>query len=131
MFKEEKYLNDRLGKVNTFKVPEGYFENFPDKMMSKLTAEDELISWTAISAMPERKKLVRLRRWIGGVAAGLFVASFSLGMFLHTASKDVKPTQNHPSQVVASQSHNDYSIDAFVDYSMMDTEDMYAYMADN
>ncbi len=40
--KEEDILLKKLGKENSFKVPEGYFENFTSEVMKKLPEKEAL-----------------------------------------------------------------------------------------
>lgn len=135
MLKEEKYIEKRFGKINSFKVPDTYFADFAEKMKERLPVGDplrgEADGVTGIqSRTSHRARTVALRRWIGGVAAGLFVASFSLGTYLHSVNGSKGTAGASRVESVTAQSHSDYNIDAFVDYSMMDTDDMYAYMSD-
>ena len=37
--KEEKFLIERVGKQNPFKVPEGYFDTLTSQVMAKVDAE--------------------------------------------------------------------------------------------
>lgn len=131
MFKDEKYIEKQFGKANHFNVPNGYFEGFTSKMMDKLSADEKLatrIPIVSIESNPSFWK--RYRRIVGGVAAGLCIAVFSVGAYFHKANGDVDRQQPKQIQVASHQQHGDTSIDAFVDYTMMDTDDMYAYMAD-
>ena len=33
---EEKYIEERVGKRNPFRVPDGYFDQFPEQLMNSL-----------------------------------------------------------------------------------------------
>ena len=43
MLKEEKYLNEVMGRKNPFRVPEGYFDDFADRMMEMLPEKEVLL----------------------------------------------------------------------------------------
>lgn len=131
--KEEKRLRQTFGKRNPFRVPDGYFEGFT---LASLKADGERLAAmkAASGSMVQRHALTvllwrRYRKAIVGVAASVCVGVFSLGAFLHAGGGqrgDVATARQ-----TAVEQHSDYSgIDAMMNYSMMDTEDMYAYMAD-
>lgn len=53
--KEEKALIEKIGKRNSFKVPDGYFENLTEKVMEVLpekqpvvVSEEEVTIWTRV-----------------------------------------------------------------------------------
>lgn len=130
--KDEKLLRQAFGKRNPFRVPDGYFENFT---LASLQADGErLTAKNAASGNTVQRRAItvplwrRYRKAIAGVAASVCVGALSLGAYLHAGGGqrgDVSARQT------AVEQHSDYSgIDAMMNYSMMDTEDMYAYMAD-
>ena len=41
MIAEEKYLEDKYGKKQPFKVPNGYFDSFADNLMDKLPEQQQ------------------------------------------------------------------------------------------
>ena len=64
-----KLTNDRLdkiGKVNPFKVPAGYFENFSDEIMSKLP-EKEIREPHTVSLWQRTKPLVYMAAMFTGI----------------------------------------------------------------
>lgn len=48
--KEEDILLKKLGKENSFKVPDGYFENLTSEVMNKLPEKEKLFSRKNLSA---------------------------------------------------------------------------------
>ena len=44
MIAEEKYLEDKYGKKQPFKVPNGYFDSFADNLMDKLPEQQPAAS---------------------------------------------------------------------------------------
>ena len=129
--KDERYIKKQFGKKNPFAVPKGYFDVLPFQVMKTIKETGKMPNVTITSA-----KVVTLSPWkryrtaIVSVAAGVCVAMLSLGVYFHSDdSKVQKPVVAQHEKVITPTT--DYStLDAAVDYSMMDSEDMYAYMAD-
>ena len=48
--KEEDILLKKLGKENSFKVPDGYFENLTSEVMNKLPEKEKLLLRKNLSA---------------------------------------------------------------------------------
>lgn len=128
--KDEKYINDTFGRENHFTVPEGYFDKLGARIMQRVEDVEVCSDMQA-----ERSKVAetvsmwtRYSKAIVSAAAGLLVCVFSLGAYLHTTNT------SHNGHVAVSghveQVSDDSSIDAMVDYAMMDSNDMYALMAD-
>ena len=107
---EEKYLEERLTKRNTFQVPEGYFDCFAEQVMTQL---------------PERQQKVhrvQLRPWMYA-AACLAIAVFCVGVYFSRISTETPET----SQMAVTESY----MDAAADYAMIDNSDIYACLSDN
>jgi hypothetical protein len=139
MSNEELYLKERVGTDNHFTVPEGYFEQLTEQVMSRLpglevqTLSDEQ---TAANTVPldttERKAaggkhqgmLVRMRPWLYAAAcvAALAVMVFSL----HKEDQ----TTVEPALAATSVVEEEF-MDEAADYAMLDNMDIYACLADN
>ncbi|MBO4314453.1 MAG: hypothetical protein J5867_00590 [Prevotella sp.] len=118
MEKDIEFLEKTLGKAHPFKVPDGYFEGLTEKVMAQLPTEDARV----IALRPSRW---RVYRPIAIAAASVAVAIFSVGMYLH--SSDTQSSEQF-TQLPSSSSYS--AIDQAADYTMLDNEDMYAYLAD-
>ena len=121
MIAEEKYLEDKYGKKQPFKVPNGYFDSFADSLMDKLP-EQQPVMTPHISMWRKWHKL----RLTVAVAASVCAVMFSVMTFMH----DTKPAHsqlanNHTTKAVTSDSYN--TLDVAADYTMLDNDDMYAY----
>lgn len=133
MLKEEKYIEKRFGKSGGFKVPDGYFDTLSSRVMSRLQDEShQRGNIVSISNHEARKKsfLARHRRTIIGVAASVCIAMLPLGAYLHHSENIPANNVSAQAHAVEPQSHATANIDAFMEYSMMDTNDMYSYIAD-
>lgn len=128
MFKEEKYIEKLFGKANQFNVPKGYFEGFTSKMMNELSADG--VSAELKPVVTKSSFWVRYRLAVGSVAAGVFMAVLSFGAYLYNDGRDEIHSNVQQASMVSSQQKTDASFDAIVDYSMMDGDDLYAYMSD-
>ena len=112
---------ERLRKEQVFKVPDGYFENFTQRMMSQIPKEETVIR-------PQRKSL-RRPMWAAASVAVLIAGASALFFF----SKD---KENAASQVAILSEGNTETISseelqATADYMMIDSDEIYAYLAEN
>ena len=108
---EEKYLEERLAKRNPFRVPEGYFESFADRVMEQLPPQQQ------------KAKRTLLRPWMYA-AACLVVAVFCIAVYFSRV--DTPATSEMPQMAVT-----DTYMDEAADYVMIDNTDIYACLADN
>jgi predicted membrane-bound mannosyltransferase len=112
--KEDKYIEERVGKRNPFLVPEGYFDHLPDQIMQGL---------------PERKKKAK-SVWMRPV---LYAAASICALLICTGIYFAKPDETQATAMVApapQQDATDAAFDEAVDYMMVDNHDIYAYLAD-
>ncbi|MBP5777246.1 MAG: hypothetical protein J6W56_06810 [Prevotella sp.] len=111
---EEKYIEERVGKRNPFRVPDGYFDQFPEQFMSSL---------------PEHKPRAK-SIWLRPVfyaAASICALFICAGVWLALPEK----SQETPAMMATvQQDTEDTAFDEAVDYLMMDNHDIYAYLAD-
>jgi len=111
MTNEENYLNQRIGRNNPFRVPEGYFEHFSSQMMEQL---------------PERKvrsKQVFLRPWLYAAAC---CAAILLTVFTYNQHQS---TFDDSQQTVVTADNS--FIEEAADYAMIDNMEIYACLSDN
>lgn len=131
--KEEKYIEERVGKRNPFLVPDGYFDDFTAQLMQQL---------------PERQpraKVKSLRRpiyWAVACVCALFVTG-TAWMFLSKSDMPVTMGSDpsvstmgaDPSVSIADDTRvADPSVTSFdeaADYMMLDNNEIYNYLADN
>ena len=117
--REEILIERKFGRPQPFKVPDGYFENFEIGMMAKLPL-----------AKPKKRPVMRVLRpitWAACVVAVLIVTTFYLSrIFVHTDKRVASVSQIEISQ----QASTDYLIDELSDYTMMDNDDFYSFIAD-
>lgn len=136
---EDKFLYSRYGKANHFKVPEGYFDGLDQRVMQALSRDDQRALqpdgkkpaevWSV--SVPVRSKWVALRRTIISAAAGICVAVLALDAYL---KHDNGQQASHGAAAVEAVSPDEKlsaNMDMLCDYSMMDTDDMYAYMTNS
>lgn len=108
---EEKYILEKCGRENHFKVPEGYFDKVSSDVMSSIRHSHST-----------RKSVFRiLRPYIAAVACAL-VAIFSINVYI---GKNTTKTEAQ-----AQWQFNDSYIDDVMDYAMLDNGDLYACMAE-
>jgi len=113
--KEEKYIEELVGKRNPFVVPEGYFEQLTDQVMQSL---------------PERRPRAKAI-WMRPV---FYAAASVCALFVCAAVWLAWPQASAPSQgpmaEVVQQEPDDTFFDEAADYMMLDNQDIYAYLSD-
>ena len=113
--KEEKYIEELVGKRNPFVVPEGYFEQLTDQVMQSL---------------PERRPRAKTV-WLRPVlyAAASVCALFVCATVWLSWPKSSQPGQKEVAEAVQ-QHPDDAYFDEAADYMMLDNQDIYACLAD-
>ena len=113
--KEEKYIEERVGKRNPFLVPDGYFDSFADQMMQRL---------------PERKKKAK-SVWLRPI---LYAAASVCALFICTGVYlALSEEPKHEAVLITSPQQEvcDDEFDEAADYMMLDNHDIYALLSEN
>jgi hypothetical protein len=130
MNKDEKILEEYFGKKQPFQVPDGYFDDFASKFMENLpekqTSEKNV---KVVKMQPNLWK--RLRPAL--LAACLLAAVFGVGIYINN-SNDLSANNAHATKTavseVSSTGGSYSSFEAAADYTMLDSEEMYAMMTE-
>ena len=121
--KEEDILLKKLGKENSFKVPDGYFENLTSEVMNKLPEKEKVAfkeepgsTWTRLTPL-------------------LYMAAMFVGaaLIIRGASTDHKPATADDVAVTEVDTEvvvSDEMIDVAVDRAMLDDYSLYVYLSD-
>lgn len=120
--KEEDILLKKLGKENSFKVPEGYFENLTSDVMNKLPEKEKVIfKEEPVSTWTRMKPLLYM--------AAMFVGA---ALIIRVASTDHKPAVADDVAVteVDTEVISDEMIDVALDRAMLDDYSLYVYLSD-
>lgn len=122
MVKEDKYIENRFGKVQPFKAPQGYLDNFADQFMAQLPDQAAKIVKT------QHAVWFRMRPAMIAAASVLAVALTATVYF-------AKPFAGQQEQVFTTDqqtesSMSDGSVEETAFYSMIDNGDIYAILAD-
>ena len=119
---EEKYLIEKVGKENPFRVPEGYFDTLSSQIMAKVEAEG--VAPRDIKAGKEKRAKVLWLRPVLYAAASVCALFISVVAYQSHSDKDVAaPTQT---VVANNQMLMDDYFDEAADYVMLDNQDIYA-----
>lgn len=122
MVKEDKYIENRFGKVQPFKAPQGYLDNFADQFMAQLP--DQAVK----TVKTQHAVWFRMRPAMIAAASVLAVALTATVYF-------AKPFAGQQEQVFTTDlqsesSMSDGSVEETAFYSMIDNGDIYAILAD-
>jgi hypothetical protein len=119
---EEKYLIEKVGRENPFRVPEGYFDTLSSQIMAKVEAEG-VAPRDIKTGKEKRAKTVWLRPVLYAAASvcALFISVVAYQS--HTDQGVAAPAQN---VVANNQMMMDNYFDEAADYVMLDNQDIYA-----
>ena len=122
---EEKYLIEKVGKENPFKVPEGYFDTLSSQIMAKVEAEG-VAPRDIKTGKEKRAKVVWLRPvlYVAASVCALFISVVAYQS--HSDKGTAAPTQT---VVANNQMLMDDYFDEAADYVMLDNQDIYAYLS--
>ena len=119
---EEKYLIEKVGKENPFRVQEGYFDTLSSQIMAKVEAEG--VAPRDIKAGKEKRAKVLWLRPVLYAAASVCALFISvLAYQSHSDDGVAAPTQT---VVANNQMLMDDYFDEAADYVMLDNQDIYA-----
>ena len=118
---EEKYLIERVGKQNPFKVPEGYFDTLANQVMAMVDAEKG--AQVVEIRKAKKAKTVWLRPLLYAAACGCVLFVSVASYLSHEDQSMAAPTTE---SAVAVQTMDYYSFDEAADYAMIDNQEIYA-----
>lgn len=120
---DEHFIKKNFGKEEHFQVPEGYFDTLRSRVLNDIKTRE-----AGIPKQPARTISIwyRYRAAVVSAAASVLIGGFALGAWMHGVGHAPSESKQTTSQAMTSSSN----LDAMMNYSMMDTEDMYSYMAD-
>ena len=133
MNNKEDIISRKAGRENHFRVPEGYFENFTERMMAQLpnsqadsNAEDMTTTLTHRAA---RKTTTVRKLWKRVSAVAACVAVIGIGTTAYLAQQDNKPAADEMANTTTTeeQYYDDY-VDEVADFAMLDNTDIIACM---
>jgi len=107
----EEILKQKIGNKSPFKVPEGYFESFTNKMMQTIDEND--------AKRKKRAKIIKMR-FITSAAAAVVIAFISVTCYF---------TMEKEKEAVAQEQREQY-IDDLCDYAMVKNADIYYCLAE-
>lgn len=143
MTDEEKIITTEAGKRNAFRVPDGYFEQFTERMMQRLPEREtgEVAHTVQLSeckpAKTAKKSRLRMLRPYFAAAAFLCFAVFGITFYMHQHQKSndaqalnaQHSIQNAQHQILNSAAEEAYFEEA-ADYVMLDNAEIYAYLSE-
>ena len=120
--KEEDILLKKLGKEDSFKVPDGYFENLTSEVMNKLPEKEKVVfKEEPVSTWTRLKPLLYMAAMFVGAALIILVASSDRKS---VADIDVEATE------IETEVVSDEMIDMALDRAMLDDYSLYVYLSD-
>ena len=126
---EEKEMQERFGKGNPFRVPEGYFDQLSDRVMAQLPEREQQAEQISLSDRHPKSRLVALRPWLYAAACTVAVVVMGLTFYSHDVAEE-QPLASTSTTNTATNTESQY-IDEAADYVMLDNAEIYACLAEN
>jgi hypothetical protein len=125
---EEKEKKERFGQTNHFRVPDGYFDQLTERVMSQLPEREKTAEQVSLSAPRHKSRLVALRPWLYAAACMVAVVFMGVAFYFHQVKEE--QTLANANVVNTTNTESQY-IDEYADYVMLDNAEIYAYLADS
>lgn len=119
MQKEDIKIRNQFGAENHFQVPEGYFDNLAASVMQHIP--DGQTKIVKMQTPAWRRHIVAISAAAASVAAAVCLV-FDL-------ESNPAHSPSHLAAQHATMQQDNSNIDAMVNYTMLDNDDMYAYMS--
>ena len=126
---EEKEMQERFGKGNPFRVPEGYFDQLTDRVMAQLPEREQQAEQISLSDRHPKSRLVALRPWLYAAACTVAVVVMGLTFYSHDVAEE-QPLASTSTTNTTTNTESQYRADA-ADYVMLDNAEIYACLAEN
>ena len=126
---EEKEMQERFGKGNPFRVPEGYFDQLTDRVMAQLPEREQQAEKISLSDRHPKSRLVALRPWLYAAACTVAVVVMGLTFYSHDVAEE-QPLASTSTTNTTTNTESQY-IDEAADYVMLDNAEIYACLAEN
>ncbi len=125
---EEKEIKERFGQTNPFRVPDGYFDQLTERVMSQLPEREKTAEQVSLSAPRHKSRLVALRPWLYAAACMVAVVFMGVAFYFHQVKEE--QTLANANVVNTTNTESQY-IDEYSEYVMLDNAEIYAYLADS
>ena len=128
---EEKEIKERFGQVNPFRVPDGYFDQLTERVMSQLPEREQTAEHVSLSSSRPKSRLVALRPWMYAAACTVAAVFMGVALYFHQ-TKEEQTLANADVNASASTTNTESQyIDEYAEYVMLDNTEIYAYLAEN
>ena len=120
---EEMYIQEKVGKRNPFRVPEGYFEGLTDQIMQSLPDQPK-----------RRAKSVFMRPVFYTAVASVCALLVAGAAWMWHPTTETSSTGAVQAKAVVQPQQQDATedyMDEAADYMMLDNHEIYAYLAEN
>ena len=128
---EEKLLSE-YGNKRPFKLPEGYFDNLDEQIISQIVeVKDDTNNHEKVNIKPIRRfrPLLIAASFVGLIVVG--VASINLFQQYQSAEKVETKVNKLMMQPTSQKKIDSSEMEEAEEYMMIDQDDIYNYLADN
>jgi hypothetical protein len=121
---EEKYIREKFGCENHFRIPNGYFEDFAANMMNKIPEVEVEVS---VQRTNKKSRTIVLHHRI--MVAAACVAFMISGLSFYFYNSQGLHHAESTGSVSKSVSPDDAAVQEAADYAMLDNQDIYKYVS--
>lgn len=114
---------DKYEDRGQFKVPEGYFDTLADRIMANIPEAPKQKKSATIISLNTRLKYAVAAAIVGAVIGGTTIRLYQQGTSIAKIDK-TEVTNN-------SETYSDEYVNDYIDYAMVDDNDIYEYLSEN
>lgn len=127
---EDKEIQERFGKENPFRVPEGYFDQLTERVMSQLPEREQQAEHIPLTERRSKSRWVALRPWLYAAACTVAAVVMGITFYSHESAEEQHLASTTNTTTTAPNTESQY-IDDAADYVMLDNAEIYACLAES
>ena len=127
---EDKEIQERFGKENPFRVPEGYFDQLTERVMSQLPEREQQAEHIPLTERRSKSRWVALRPWLYAAACTVAVVVMGLTFLFRESAEEQHLASTTNTTTTAPNTESQY-IDDAADYVMLVNAEIYACLAES
>ena len=124
MESDEQYIAEKIGRRTPFTVPTGFMDNLQASIIENVEH-----TCAAIHQVEHTSVWMRCRKYVATAAIVVIIVYGTIAVYMNNTMPDNIANQNLAADT--SVDNSDYAGDNYVDYTMLDNDDIYSLLASN